>query len=131
MTFGARRVAPGSTTLPEAAIGRPRSAEALDPPAHPRVPLPPPAPLDVATVVVGGMSAAATRPRERRRDGSTPRKPPSARSGAQSDNVALAKIATDNPMPRMRNAALPRSELRLHDILLQSLQRASLAQKKG
>jgi hypothetical protein len=39
---------PVSTTLPELVVGRPRSAEALDPPAHPRVPLPP----DVATVLV-------------------------------------------------------------------------------
>jgi hypothetical protein len=40
--------APVSTTLPELVVGRPRSAEALDPPAHPRVPLP----LDVAAVLV-------------------------------------------------------------------------------
>ncbi len=40
--------APVSTTLPELVVGRPRSAEALDPPAHPRVPLP----LDVAAVAL-------------------------------------------------------------------------------
>jgi hypothetical protein len=40
--------APVSTTLPELVVGRPRSAEALDPPAHPRVPLP----LEAAAVVL-------------------------------------------------------------------------------
>ena len=38
--------------LPEVAVGKPRSAEALDPPAQPRLPTPPPVPPDVATVVV-------------------------------------------------------------------------------
>ena len=44
--------APVSTTLPELAIGRPRSAEALDPPAHPRFPPPPPPPDGAAMPVV-------------------------------------------------------------------------------
>jgi hypothetical protein len=48
--------APPSTTLPEAAVGRPCSAEALLPFAHPRVPLPPPLPD------VGGLLVAICKP---------------------------------------------------------------------
>ena len=44
--------APVSITLPEVATGRPRSAVALVPLAHPRVPPPPPAPLIVAVLLV-------------------------------------------------------------------------------
>jgi hypothetical protein len=44
--------APISTTLPELAVGRPRSAEALDPPGHPRLPPPPPPTPDGAAMPV-------------------------------------------------------------------------------
>ena len=106
MGFGARAArTPGSSTLPEAAVCRRRRAEALDPPAHPR--LPPPLPLDVATVLVAASSAAGAARCRVGRDGSPPRKPP-APDPAERDNVALAKITTDNPTPCIRKAALPR-----------------------